>query len=342
MPLINSSFTAIVRNPGKDSLLDYLSRRFNYHDRMEWSSLLAKGRLELEGIPAAGGESLREGMALRFAVVDYEEPEVPVDFRILERGSDFCFVHKPAGMPVHRTGRIFFQTLANLVKEDLGDSAWAPLNRLDRETSGLVAFAKGPEAFRRYAPASEASLWIKLYAAVVKGAPPRASGRFDWPLGEIDGSAIRCRMHALPQGKPALTLYRSIASRDGYTLLALAPVSGRKHQLRAHLAESGCPVVGDKIYSLGGTAYLKQVEGGLTEEDFRELGSPRHLLHSFHLRIGSPDGIGVEAWDWDVGADFSRLFKALEIRAWCATPEGAGLIAEAHAAALERRLPGPT
>lgn len=337
LPRINSSFTARIRNPGKDDLLAYLSRRFNYHTPEEWSGLLAKGRLELEGAVAAGGEALREGMGLRFAVVDYDEPEVPVDFRILERGSDFCFVHKPGGMPVHRTGRIFFQTLANLVKESLGGTDWAPLNRLDRETSGLVAFAKGAEAFRRYAPASVESYWVKVYAAVVSGNPAADAGAIEHPLGESADSAIRCRMHVLPHGKPALTLFRKITCRDGCSLLALAPVTGRKHQLRAHLAHLGHPIIGDKIYSLDGKPYLKQADGELDEADYRELGAPRHLLHSFHLRIGSQAGHGFEAWDWDVGADFAARFKAQEIRAWCATPDCAALMAEAEAAGRDLR-----
>jgi 23S rRNA pseudouridine1911/1915/1917 synthase len=342
LPKINSSFTAVIRNPGTDRLSDYLARRFTYHGPEEWARLLALGRLELEGAPAQGHEPLREGMRLRFAVVDYEEPEVPLDFRILERGPDLCFVHKPAGMPVHRTGKIFFQTLANLVKESLDGgtpdgngkdekNAWAPLNRLDRETSGLVAFARGPAAFRAYAPSSPDSAWSKFYIAVVRGEPP-ASGIIDQPLGERPDSAIRSRMHPLAGGKPALTLYRRIAARDGLSLLALSPVTGRKHQLRTHLAHLGFPILGDKIYSLGGKAYLKQLDGDLDAADHAELGASRHLLHSFCLRIGLKGAAASEAWDWDVGTEFARTFKALEARAWCATPAFGDLLAEAEAA----------
>lgn len=320
MPRINSSFTAKVRNPGRDRLLDYLERRFTYHSRSEWSDLLAKRRLELEGRTADGGETLREGMELRFAVVDYEEPEVPLDFRILEKSRDLCFVHKPAGMPVHRTGRIFFQTLANLVKEALGDMAWSPLNRLDRETSGLLAFARGPEAFRTFAPSAPDSRWTKFYAAVVRGAPPGPAGLIDVPLGELEGSAIRCRMHPVAGGKPARTLYHLIAERNGLSLMALSPITGRKHQLRAHLAGLGSPVLGDKIYSLEGKAYLKQLGGELGDSDRAELGASRHLLHAFCLRVGAGSDADYEAWDWDVGTEFARVFKALEVRAWCATP----------------------
>lgn len=335
MPKINSAFTALIRNPGRDSLLDYLARRFTYHSVAEWTRLLDMGRLELDGTVARGNESLREAMSLRFAVVDYDEPEVPLDYRILERDGDICFAHKPGGMPVHRTGRIFFQTLANLVKENLGDDSWAPLNRLDRETSGLVAFARGPDIFRAYAPGSEGSQWAKFYIAVVRGAPPAASGSINQALGEMPGSVIRCQMHPLAQGKSALTLYRTIAVQDGLALLALSPITGRKHQLRAHLAGLGCPIVGDKIYSLEGKAYRKQLDGELDAADYAELGAERHLLHSFCLRLGITGQPTREAWDWDVGAAFAGVFKALKARAWCATPAFISFLAEAEAARQE-------
>lgn len=330
MPKINSTFTSRVRNPGADTLAMYLARRFTYRTAAEWAGLLAEGRLELEGAVARGDEPLRENMVLRFTVVDYDEPEVPLDFRILERTPDLCFVHKPAGLPVHRTGRIFFQTLANLVREQLGDAEWAPLNRLDRETSGLTAFARGAGAIRAWSPAAPGSRWLKLYAAVTRGVPPEA-GRIDVPLGELEGSPIRSRMHAHAQGKPALTLFRTIAARDGLALVALAPITGRKHQLRAHLAHLGFPILGDKMYSLDGKAYLAQLDRELDEGDYAELGASRHLLHSFCLKIS--DGSSVaEAWDWDVGPEFARWFPAVEARAWCATPGFRALWDEAESA----------
>jgi len=322
----------VIRNPGDATLAEYLARRFTYHAPDEWDRLLALGRFELDGAAARGGERLREGMRLRFVVVDYQEPEVPLDFRVLERGSDLAFVHKPAGMPVHRTGKIFFQTLANLVREELGDDAWAPLNRLDRETSGLVAFARGPEAFRMHAPSAPEARWLKLYVAVTRGLPPSRSGAIDTPLAELPDSPIRSRMHAQAGGKPCLTLYRVIAERDGLGLLALAPITGRKHQLRAHLAHLGCPIVGDKIYADEGRAYLKRLEADLDESDYSALGAHHHLLHAFCLRIAAGGKPALEAWDWDVGAEFSAKFKAVEARAWCATPDCMELMAEVEAA----------
>jgi 23S rRNA pseudouridine1911/1915/1917 synthase len=337
MPLINSSFTSVIRNPGGATLAEYLARRFTYHAAREWDRLLALGRFELDGSTARGDEPLREGMRLRFAVVDYEEPEVPLDFRVLERGSELAFVHKPAGMPVHRTGKIFFQTLANLVRRELGDDGWAPLNRLDRETSGLVAFARGPDAIREHSPSAPGARWMKLYVAVTRGLPPSPAGAIAAPLaespaGEAQAPAIRSQMHVRADGKPSLTLYRLVAEREGLGLLALAPVTGRKHQIRAHLAHLGCPILGDKIYADGGRAYLKRLDADLGEADYAALGARRHLLHSFCLRIAAAGKPASEAWDWDVGAEFAAKFKAQEARAWCATKEFRVLMEEAEAA----------
>lgn len=336
MPLINSSFTSKVRNPGGVTLLDYLASRFDYHTREVWASLLAAGRMDLEGRPATGEEVPREGQGLLFRVVDYDEPEVPLDFAVLHRhdARGLAFVHKPAGMPVHRTGKIFFQTLANLVKESLGEGPWAPLNRLDRETSGIVAFARGAEAFRTLAPSSRHAAWAKLYVAAVRGdLPGDGIGRIDEPLGERPGDAIRTRMHVQPEGKRALTLYRVLARREGRTLVALSPITGRKHQLRAHLAHLGHPVVGDKIYADGGAAYLARLERELGPGDLAALGADRHLLHAFFLRIES-GGTASEARDWEAGAAFDPDLPADALRSWMDSGAGRDFLA---AAAAERR-----
>lgn len=337
LPRINSTFTSRIRNPGPCLLLDYLARRFDYRTREQWSDLIDLGRLELEGRPARADDPLRENQVLRFAVVDYEEPEVPVDFSLLNPGpdgrpaGDLAFLHKPAGLPIHRTGKIFFQTLANLARERFGDMTWAPLNRLDRETSGIVAFARGPEAFRALAPSSPDAAWTKLYVAVVKGVLPGDDiGEFNQPLGEIPGDAIRCRMHAHAQGKPAVTLYQSIATKDGKSLVVLSPITGRKHQLRVHLAESGCPVVGDKIYSGEGRAYLTRLDRELGDEDYAVLGARRHLLHAFYLEIEAKGAGRQEVWDWDAGAEFNAGFGLELARDWKDSPSGLAFIERAR------------
>jgi 23S rRNA pseudouridine1911/1915/1917 synthase len=316
VPRINSSFTACIRNPQGDTLLSYLTRRFTYHSEAEWINLLGLGRLTLEGVTALGDERPREGQSLKFAVVDYDEPEVPLDFKVVLQTETLGLVHKPAGMPVHRTGKIFFQTLANLVREKLQDDTWSPLNRLDRETSGLVAFARGAEALREYAPAAPNTTWVKFYIAVTEGLLPTKSGSINFPLGETGLGAIRSKMDIHAEGKRALSLYRVLAEHNGKSLVALAPITGRKHQLRAHLAELGAPILGDKIYAHAGSAYLKQLDQELDEADYRVLGARNHLLHAFYLHIQKAPAEAISAFDWDFAGEFSQYFPMETLKIW--------------------------
>lgn len=308
MPIINSTFTSKVRNPGKDTLLEYLARRFSYHSREKWAEMITLGRMELEGKTAEPEDVLREGMNLLFHVVDYHEPEVPLDWHVLPMQcegappDDLMFVHKPAGMPVHRTGRIFFNTLANLVKEKKGPE-WAPLHRLDRETSGIVAFARGAEALQSYSPSNPRTRWAKVYLGVVKGELPDFEvGRIDQPLGEMPGDEIRSRMHVRADGKNAFSLYQKVASGNGFSWVLLSPITGRKHQLRAHMAWLGYPIEGDKIYQDGGKQYLERLglDPGLESTD-----RSRHLLHSMWLSISPPGRNRIECDDRDHGLMWS-------------------------------------
>lgn len=316
MPIINSTFRSKVRNPGKDTLLEYLVRRFTYNSREKWAELIALGRMELEGKKAGADDVLREGMNMLFHVVDYNEPEVPLDWSVLPMQcegmppDDLMFVHKPAGMPVHRTGRIFFNTLANLVKEKMGPE-WAPLHRLDRETSGIVAFARGPEALLKYSPSNPETRWAKVYLGVVKGELPDFDiGRIDQPLGEVPGDEIRTRMHAGPHGKTAISLYQKVDSGDGFSLVLLSPITGRKHQLRAHMAWLGYPIEGDKIYQDGGREYLARLASNAVME---ANGNSRHQLHSCWLSISLRGQSRMECKDGEPGLTWkaSGILKPL-------------------------------
>ena len=130
-----------------------------------------------------------------------------------------------------------------------------------------------------------------------------------------------------------MTLYQVLARGDGRSLLALSPITGRKHQLRAHLAHLGHPVIGDKMYADGGRAYLARLERELGPEDHAALGADRHLLHAFYLRIES-GGIAREARDWDAGEASARYLPADALEAWLDSGGGRDFLA---AAADERR-----
>jgi tRNA pseudouridine32 synthase/23S rRNA pseudouridine746 synthase len=168
--------------------------------------------------------------------------------RIVWADDHVVAVDKPAGMPsVPARNRLDPPAVAVVLAP-----GWGPLeavHRLDRDTSGLLLLARSALARRHLGEAFEGRAVRKAYVAVVHGVPERASGTVHLPLGPDPGRAPRQRVDPIA-GRPATTRWRTLArSADGkHAFLALEPVTGRSHQLRAHLAWLGTPIVGDPLY----------------------------------------------------------------------------------------------
>jgi RluA family pseudouridine synthase len=300
---------------GGVSFLELLLKRFPYHTAAEWTARIQDGRVTLNDVVAVPEAGVNRGDRLQYQVDDYEEPAVPIDFHEIRCDGDLALVHKPAGLPVHKTGKVFVHVLANLYRELKGDEAWTPLNRLDVETSGIVAFAKGREALRRFSPGSEGSVWTKTYLAVVTLPSPIHTAlpdRHDGPLAEWPEHPIRSRMRVTSEensdGKAATTHFRTLLTSGDKALVLVRPVTGRKHQIRAHLADLGFPIVGDKVYSLEGRYYLERLQGDLGEEAVAALQAPHQLLHAVQLEIRDAEGHGITATDLDLPEPFRRYF----------------------------------
>lgn len=124
------------------------------------------------------------------------------------------------------------------------------VHRLDMDTAGLILLARNKRAQRILSGQFEKRIVRKLYEAEVWGAPRADSGEIDLPLRADWPNRPRqmvCREH----GKPALTRWEVAARRGATTLMRLRPETGRSHQLRVHMAELGCPILGDPIYGRG-------------------------------------------------------------------------------------------
>ncbi len=176
------------------------------------------------------------------------------------------------------------------------DGSWhpnwmpSPCHRLDRETSGLVVFAKSPEARRHVGQQFEDRTLRKVYLAVVRGCPAEPAGEIDAPLGPAPTGEVRLRVAVLPdgEGKTAVTRWQVRRALGGRSLVELEPKTGRQHQLRAHLAHLGHPILGDKLYLGGDDVFLRALEGMETEADRRLLGLERQALHAYSLTLRHP------------------------------------------------------
>ena len=188
------------------------------------------------------------------------------------------------------------------------------VNRLDRETSGLVLVAKKADVARRFGVLMQRRQLKKEYLAIVWGWPEWESTLVDAALdrqGKYRDSAIWLKQMIHPSGAPAQTEFKverrfvrwpgtarpqparsgegapfeSARSAGKFSLIRAIPHTGRTHQIRVHLSSIGHPIVGDKIYGPDEQLYLRFIETGWTPELERQLLLPRHALHSTLLAI---------------------------------------------------------
>lgn len=228
--------------------------------RMQWQRLIREGGVSVDGSRARSAYRIQGGEKLTAVIPEIVEATVtaeaiPLDIRYEDR--DIIIVNKPAGMVVHPSLGHDNGTLVNALLAhcpDLegvgGERRPGIVHRLDKDTSGLIIAAKHDHALWYVQNQFKARTVEKMYLALVVGRlqPPEAI--IDAPIGRDPRHRQRMSVVLNPSAsaRPAQTYYRTLAGFEAYTYVECRPRTGRKHQIRVHLAYLGYPIAGDKLY----------------------------------------------------------------------------------------------
>ena len=200
--------------------------------------------------------------------------------KVLLRDRWLLAVDKPAGL-LTQPGLGGQQADSLITRLNRDDPALRLVHRLDRDTSGVLLLARGLEALRSCSSLFAHRRVNKLYLADVHGHIDRG-GAINSPLARVQRQPPRYGFH--PAGHPAITLWRILRPLDGITRVWLRPLTGRSHQLRAHLAGIGHPIIGDPIYGDAGTpgrlrlhAHALSFRHPFTQKRVRLISAPTFL-----------------------------------------------------------------
>jgi 23S rRNA pseudouridine1911/1915/1917 synthase len=212
---------------------------------------------------------------------------------IIHEDDRLLVVNKPAGLVCHPSKTGPLSSLVGRARAYLGRDEAFMVNRLDRETSGLMLIAKDAAMAAQLHRAMHKQQVIKEYRAIVHGRAGEDHGVIDAPIGLARGREVAIRRGVERDGQPARTEWWAVERTAAFTQLRLRLHTGRAHQIRVHLAHIGHPVVGDKIYGGDERLYLQFIETGMTPALLEKLLLPRHALHAERLVLpcGKPEPV---------------------------------------------------
>lgn len=259
LPLLNGikpSYLHLPYRPEKHAplLLDYLCLKFPFVSREAWTARLDSGFVADEnGTPLSSRTPFLPGQTVYYyrETSRDSEPSVPFEADILHCDEHLIVADKPHFLPVTPSGRFLHETLLTRLRlhpelQHLDTAAISPLHRLDKDTAGVILLSHNPASRGRYQRLFQEKTVCKTYEAVAPLRPDLA-----FPL-EVHSRLVRGEAFFLTQtvsGEPnAHTRIELAGSAGGLGLYRLTPVTGKKHQLRVHMASLGLPILNDTLY----------------------------------------------------------------------------------------------
>jgi 23S rRNA pseudouridine1911/1915/1917 synthase len=285
-----------VKSEESEKRLDlFLSKRLERFSRNEIQQRIDAGQVTCEGRSAKASRRVFCGEAI---VLTYEVPDIPEDNWqpkapvILYEDERMIAVDKTPDLPVHPAGGFGERSTLTVLKRFYPKQYFAPSHRLDRETSGVLLFAKDRAADHKLKDAFFHKRCKKEYAALVVGTPLEEEFEITLAIGPTTtGVRTRWVPREVDEGgylaKTRVKVERRFLT---HTRLALFPETGRQHQLRVHLSAVGHYIVGDKLYGPSEALYREFAQHrGMTEHLWEILGIGRQALHAKRLSFPHPE-----------------------------------------------------
>jgi 23S rRNA pseudouridine1911/1915/1917 synthase len=276
------AYTSIVSSKYHgQTLLSHLTSLYPHSTPQAWQQKLDNGEVTLNGVTASGNESISLGQTLVWNRPPWIEPDAPRHFEVLFEDFHLLAVNKPSGLPTLPGGGFMENTLLRLVQKQTASAN--PVHRLGRATSGIVLFAKTPQAASNLFANWNTPKIQKIYRALAQKPAQQDAYEILTPIGLVPHPLIGSVWAASPTGKPskssARVISRSTSCIPGTTTFEVSLSSGRPHQIRIHLASIGHPLVGDPLYGFTGQP-LEHLPG--------LPGDGGYLLHAQFLKFHHP------------------------------------------------------
>lgn len=277
----------------------FLSDKIDKRSRNQIQKLFGERRVLIDGRPVAAGKRLRGGELVQVLLredMDYQSPD-SVPLNVVHEDEHLFIVNKSPGIVMHPAGSVLSGTLINAVHHyfsERGEACRPSLvQRLDKDTSGLVVLAKDKESHLKLQEQFNLHDLDKIYLALGAGIHERDEGYMDAPIG-LGEHPLKKKMAINGEdARPARTDWTVLDRFDDCSLFGVRLLTGRQHQIRLHLAHAGHPLVGDELY------------GGCDK-------MPRQALHSYFLRFRHPATDETLEFIADLPEDFRACLLSLD------------------------------
>ncbi len=245
-----STVTLPPTNKPYPSIIDFLVKRFPNIEKEIWINRILEGKIiDENGEKISFATNYIPGHRLRYYREILNEPKIPFKEKIIFENDEYIIVDKPHFLPVIPAGPYVNECLLNRLKAITGNDNLTPVNRIDRETAGLVMFSCKPKTRGLYNNLFSDKKVQKIYEAITESNSPTIISNLTLKNRIVQGEPW-FRMKIEEGEVNAITRIDLVKSKNKFALFQLIPVTGKKHQLRIHLSSLGYKIVNDRYYPI--------------------------------------------------------------------------------------------